>query len=53
MEHSLDLPDDLAERARGLLELVPFELWHIDALSVLYEDSQQRRSDWDCMFRRG
>ena len=35
MEHSLNLPDDLAERARGLLELVPFELWHIDALSVL------------------
>ena len=35
MEHSLDLPDDLAERARGLLELVPFELWHTDALSVL------------------
>ena len=35
MDHSLDLPDDLAERAMGLLELVPFELWHIDALSVL------------------
>lgn len=35
MEHSLDLPDDLTERARGLLELVPIDSWHSDALSVL------------------
>ena len=37
MDHSLDLPDDLAERAMGLLELAPFDLWHNDALSVLKE----------------
>jgi tRNA(Ile)-lysidine synthase len=37
MDHSLDLPDDIAERAIGLLELAPFALWHNDALSLLKE----------------
>ena len=35
MEHSLDLPDGLAERAMELLELAPFDLWHADALSEI------------------
>ena len=43
MIHSFGLPDDLAERAKELLELIPLRSWSKDVVSAIKSSPEDQK----------